>query len=67
MQALVTRWIGTIFIEYFKNEMQEPPGGMASLARREWERLTTANELRKLVSTARQRLRSGQSLSEDDE
>ena len=67
VQALVTRWIGAIFIQYFKNEMQEPIGGMASLARREWERLTTANELRKLINTARQRLGSDQPVSEDDE
>lgn len=56
VQALVTRWIGAIFIEYFRNEMQFPEGGLASLARREWQKLTTADELRKLVQTARERL-----------
>jgi small GTP-binding protein len=50
--ALITRWIGAVFIEYFKHEMQEPPGGMANLARREWERLTKVDELRKLIQTA---------------
>jgi small GTP-binding protein len=56
VQALVTRWIGAIFIAYFRNEMQTPEGGLASLARREWAKLTTADELRKLVVTARNRL-----------
>jgi uncharacterized protein (DUF697 family) len=56
VQALVTRWIGAIFITYFRNEMQLPEGGLASLARREWQKLTTADELRKLVSQARNRL-----------
>lgn len=56
VQALVTRWIGAIFIEYFRNEMQMPEGGLASLARREWQKLTTADELRKLVAQARSRL-----------
>jgi uncharacterized protein (DUF697 family) len=56
VQALVTRWIGNIFVVYFKNQMQEPPGGIAHLARREWDRLTTVDQLRKLVASARQRL-----------
>lgn len=56
VQALVTRWIGAIFIEYFRNEMQTPEGGLASLARREWQKLTTADELRKLIVAARNRL-----------
>ena len=47
-QALITKWIGAVFIEYFRNEMQTPVGGMAGLARRQWENVTTANELRKL-------------------
>jgi small GTP-binding protein len=50
--ALITRWIGAVFIEYFKHEMQEPPGGLANLARREWQRLTKVDELRKLVQAA---------------
>jgi len=58
VQALITRWIGAIFIEYFKNEMQQPEGGLTSLARREWERLTTISELRRLVTEARDHFRS---------
>ena len=53
IQAVMTRWIGAIFIEYFKNEMCMPTGGMAALAREQWERITSVNELRKLVLSAR--------------
>ncbi|MEM7454480.1 MAG: GTP-binding protein [Planctomycetota bacterium] len=62
VQALITKWIGAVFIEYFRNEMQTPEGGLAGLARRQWELVTAADELRKLVQSARQKL-SG----EDDE
>ncbi|MBP89151.1 MAG: hypothetical protein CMJ64_20945 [Planctomycetaceae bacterium] len=56
VQALVTRWIGAVFINYFKNEMKQPEGGFAAMARQEWDRLTTMDELRKLVSAAKQHL-----------
>lgn len=56
VQALVTRWIGMVFIEYFQNEMQQPAPDLASLARREWQRLTTINELRKVVQSARMKM-----------
>jgi len=56
VQALITRWIGGVFIHYFKNEMQQPEGGLAALARREWERLTTIDELRRLVRAAKTHL-----------
>ncbi|CAE7402356.1 unnamed protein product, partial [Symbiodinium sp. CCMP2456] len=49
VMALVTRWIGNIFMVYFKNDMQEPEGGLAGLARREWEKVTDGEYLRKLV------------------
>jgi hypothetical protein len=55
VQAVIARWIGAIFISYFQNEMREPPGGLAGLARREWERVTSVNELRRLVQAARKR------------
>ena len=50
--ALITRWIGAVFIQYFKHEMKEPPGGLANVARREWQRLTKIDELRKFVQSA---------------
>ena len=56
VQALITRWIGAVFIEYFRNEMQTPVGGLSGLARRQWEQVTSINELRKLVGRARNKL-----------
>jgi uncharacterized protein (DUF697 family) len=56
VQALITRWIGAVFIEYFKNEMQAPPGGLAMLARQQWNRLTSPEQLKKLLTAARTRL-----------
>lgn len=58
VQLLITRWIGVVFMEYFKNEMQEPEGGLAGLAQREWKRMTTIAELKKLVDLARKNLTS---------
>jgi small GTP-binding protein len=54
VQALVTRWIGAVFVAYFRDEMRTPMGGLTGLARREWERVTSISELRKLIQTARQ-------------
>jgi uncharacterized protein (DUF697 family)/GTP-binding protein EngB required for normal cell division len=54
--ALITKWIGSVFIEYFRNEMQTPVGGLTGLARRQWEQITTVSELRKLLVRARQKL-----------
>ena len=67
IQAVITRWIGSIFVTYFKNEMKAPPGGMAALARREWERVTSVNELRKLVTVARTQFGSGGKQDDDDD
>jgi hypothetical protein len=36
--------------------MQAPEGGLTGLARRQWERVTAADELRKLLSNAKQKL-----------
>ncbi len=59
VQALITKWIGATFIEYFRNEMQAAEGGLASLARRQWEAVTTIDEIRKLVQTARSKFKEG--------
>jgi small GTP-binding protein len=56
VQAVVTRWIGRVFCEYFRNEMQPPPGGLAELARRKWAEVTKQDELRKLIQLGRERL-----------
>jgi uncharacterized protein (DUF697 family) len=56
VQALITKWIGAVFIEYFRNEMQAPEGGLAGVARRQWEKVTAIHELRQLVQQARAKL-----------
>jgi uncharacterized protein (DUF697 family)/predicted GTPase len=56
VQALVTRWIGRVFREYFKHEMQPDDGGIAEIARRQWKELTRVEELRKLIVTGRKQL-----------
>jgi uncharacterized protein (DUF697 family) len=56
VQALVTRWIGAVFIAYYKSEMQMPADGLANVARREWQRLTSPAELVKFVQAARDKL-----------
>lgn len=61
VQALITRWIGAIFVEYFRNEMHEPEGGLAGLARRQWQQMTTISELRKLIKKAREELNTNSS------
>jgi small GTP-binding protein len=58
VQAVVTRWIGRVFCEYFRNEMQPPPGGLAELARRKWAEVTRPEELKKLIQLGRERLSS---------
>src|SRR3954453_20929837 len=59
VQALMTRWIGGVFCEYFRNEMQPPPGGLAEMARRQWEEVTRPEQLRKLIQMGRERLTGG--------
>ena len=58
VQALITRWIGGVFMVYFKSEMRQPEGGLTSLAHREWQRVTTAAELGRLVQAAREHFRT---------
>lgn len=50
-QALVTRWIGRVFIEYFKAEMRPPKGGLSGLARRQWEQVSKAKEIADMALT----------------
>ena len=52
-QAITARWIGLVFIDYFKNEMQQPEGGLAALARNKWNSVTSVNEIRRIVKDAR--------------
>ncbi|MEM1304000.1 MAG: hypothetical protein AAGG46_03850, partial [Planctomycetota bacterium] len=59
VQALMTRWIGRVFCGYYRNQMQPPEGGLAELAKREWDLVTSADELRKLVRLGREKLKQG--------
>ncbi|MCA9242080.1 MAG: hypothetical protein KDA37_17840, partial [Planctomycetales bacterium] len=56
VQALVTRWIGKVFCQYYRNEMKSPPGGLAELAKQQWLEVTRPDELRKLVRLGRERI-----------
>jgi hypothetical protein len=56
VQAVVTRWIGRVFCQYFRHEMRVPPGGLAELARREWEEITRPEQLKKLIQLGREHL-----------
>jgi uncharacterized protein (DUF697 family) len=58
-QALITRWVGNVFVRYLQNEMQPPPGGLVEVARAEWRTLTTPDSLRRLISLGREYLSSG--------
>ncbi len=57
VQALVTRWIGYVFVEYFRQEMKPPPSGLAELAREKWAELTTADAIRQLVLVGKEKLK----------
>jgi uncharacterized protein (DUF697 family) len=57
VQALVTRWIGRVFMAYFRKGMQPPTGGLAEVAREKWAEVTSPKELLKLVQRGRQQLR----------
>lgn len=56
VQAVVTRWIGNVFVKYFQEEMKAPPGGFAELARDQWQELTRPESLRKLIQVGRREL-----------
>ena len=56
VQALVTRWIGNVFKEYYRRDMKAPPGGVAEIARDQWQLLTQADSLRKLIQSGRREL-----------
>jgi uncharacterized protein len=56
VQALVTRWIGLVFIDYFHREITEPGEPLAELAERKWSEVTRPAELARLVQQGVQRL-----------
>jgi uncharacterized protein (DUF697 family) len=65
VQALVTRWVGNVFVKYLQNEMQPPPGGLAEVARSEWKLLTRPESLRRLISLGREQLSLGSTDPDD--
>ena len=56
VQAIVTRWIGKVFCEYYRNEMKSPPGGLAAVAKQQWQEVTRPDELRRLVRLGREKI-----------
>ncbi|MBD14033.1 MAG: hypothetical protein CMJ72_02570 [Planctomycetaceae bacterium] len=63
-QALVTRWIGNVFVAYYQNEMKTPPGGLAELAHCQWQLLTQPESLRKLIQLGRRELSANSAVEE---
>ena len=61
VQALITRWIGAVFIEYFQDESVRGADSLAAMARKKWEHVTSVRELARLVAAAR----SGWSTNEE--
>jgi small GTP-binding protein len=59
VQVLVTRWIGGVFIQYFRNEMNRTATDWASLARAQWAEVTQPETLGKLVKTGMAKLGGG--------
>ena len=49
VQALVTRWIGLVFIDYFRNEMKDPEQAIPELAKSKWSEVTRPAELARLL------------------
>jgi len=49
VQAVVTLWIGRVFVAYFKQEMRPPAGGLVELAREKWREVTRPEQIRKLI------------------
>ncbi|MDA7950402.1 MAG: GTP-binding protein [Pirellulaceae bacterium] len=41
VQAVITRWIGLVFIEYFKYEMHLTEKSFSDIAREKWQEITT--------------------------
>ncbi len=58
VQALLTRWIGRVFVVYFQQEMKPSGSGLAELARDQWQQLTQPDVLRKLIQLGRHEIDS---------
>lgn len=56
VQALVTRWIGKVFCDYFRTGMKTTSAGLAEIARTKWQEVTRPEQIIKLVQAARREL-----------
>lgn len=56
-QALLARWVGRIFIEFFRHDMRAPEGGIEALARTAWQQVTRPVELDGLIREGLTRLK----------
>jgi hypothetical protein len=56
VQALVTRWIGLVFIAYFRSEMTDPDHVIPELAKSKWAEVTRPAELAKLLQEGMRRI-----------
>jgi len=56
-QALITRWIGFVFCEYFRRETKPTGTGLAEMAHEKWQEVTRADELLKLIQAGRERIK----------
>jgi uncharacterized protein len=63
-QALMARWVGKIFIEYFRHDRKPPEGSLEALARAQWEGVTKPVELDLLIREGMNRLTGGEKQSE---
>lgn len=63
-QALLARWVGRVFIEFFRNDMQPPEGSLEALARAQWKQVTTSVELNSLIREGIGRLKGGEASGE---
>jgi uncharacterized protein (DUF697 family) len=59
VQALVTRWIGLVFIAYFRDEMTDAARVMPGLAKEQWKEVTRPSELARLVQEGMRRFGPG--------
>jgi len=65
VQALVTRWIGNVFVKYFQEEMKSPPSGLAEFARDQWQQLTRPESLRRMIQVGRSEWKSSSEVSDE--
>ncbi|MDQ3707277.1 MAG: GTP-binding protein [Chloroflexota bacterium] len=61
VQALITRWIGLVFIDYFREQSQLPDADLKSLAEERWKQITQPAEILQLAQEGLSRLATNKS------